>query len=367
MFVLRYPGLEENERMYMTLDEEGWCKVSEFAKEATLFQEDINAMGKVRYIVAGGQGAEFTGYYLSYSDNAWLGVYHDSADATHWFIDRSASMIAMNWSQKGQKISICDKEDSDDNGYLALVEPWPACFVATELYDPGRVAPPAPVYMAYKNPLQFVGFEVQQDANNPWAMQSALDFRYAPGGQADPFRTPYCSTIANKPSSFSQAPRPDFQHPAKFAYMPPDIRYPGVVEGTREWGPLGLALEQPRPGEKMKGGQKMIVGLQPDGPAEQAGARIGDFIVEVNRTPLGQNMMEVMQSASKVFEKGEPIVITILRQGMISHIYMVPPQQKARPKGLGRQAGPNPPQCFNEILTQWYQRPAGRGEVLENI
>merc|ERR1719313_656377 len=103
---------------------------------------------------------------------------------------------------------------------------------------------------------------------------------------------------------------------------------------------------------------KMIVGLEPSGAAELAGAKIGDMIIEVNRMPLAEDADGIMQSASAAYEKGTPLNFTIMRGPQIEHFYLVPPPHKPRPRGLGREAGPNPPECFPHILQQWYHSPS---------
>merc|ERR1711871_594526 len=185
-----------------------------------------------------------------------------------------------------------------------------------------------------------------QHADNMFEKQAALDFRCAA------YDLPYASgVLAVNTCSMAGPPNPEPKvNLEMFPQMPPMYRYPGelppeMMQGIAGWGPLGLAVEN----AKLRGANEfnrppnMIVGLQYYGAAERAGARIGDVIVEVNRMPMERDP-NLMQHASKAFEAGQPVALTVVRANERTNLCLTPLAVKNRPKGLpGHMAGPNWP------------------------
>lgn len=218
-----------------------------------------------------------------------------------------------------------------------------------------------PVYMSYQSPYQHTGFGVNQDSDNQFAQSSCIDFRGTEWGY------PYAaSQVAANYGSATQPKAPGPYTSEMFQYMPPTYRYAGEVMGSG-YGPLGLALENARSGARNDDGMhrpvNMIVGLEPQGAAMRAGARVGDVLIEVNRMPVQRESAPLMKLVSNSYQTGTPVVFTVLRGNDVEHVYLIPPPHMNRPKSIpGYMAGPNPPEPFPAILHGWYSQPPGHGQ-----
>jgi len=346
VFKVRCMSEDVDGERYITLDEDGWCQLANNIRDATNFLEQVNVMGKVYYQVMDG---EWDGHFLSVSSSSYLGAYRHASDSAHWYFDNSGSMICVNGESSGQAVTFKDEDD----GYLYCWENYKPCMIMKEMGIPGGYGPPPPpIYQAYKSPYQAVGFEVNQMADNMFAQGAAVDFRSAEHG------FPYASrSLAVKPSSAHRPPPVHDCPQAMLPFMAPCYRFAGQAPSSG-YGPLGLALENAsqRGYDDMRP-MHMIVGLEHFGAAERAGGRIGDCITDINRMPLQRDSAPTLQAASKAYESGTPINITVLRGNKIEHLYLTPPAHVNRPKGIGAMAGPNPPEPFQYILQQWYNTP----------
>jgi len=66
----------------------------------------------------------------------------------------------------------------------------------------------------------------------------------------------------------------------------------------------------------------MLLGIEPDGPAEQGGLLMGDILLSLDSKPIPDGEALLMALGPEVV--GRPVAVTVVRSGEVKQLKMMP-------------------------------------------